>query len=75
MKNTLLLADTEKKNCLRITKAQALTIELALNISKHATTWCKIGDHLFNYHNDKTEDDLFVTTEQFEVLVAFLKPK
>ena len=75
MKNTILFADIEKKNRLRLTKKQALDMELALNLSEYATKWCKIGDHLFNFHVGKMEDDLFVTTEQFVTLVSFLSPK
>lgn len=75
MKHTILLADVEKKNRLRLTRKQALDMELALNLSEHATKWCKIGDHLFNFHVGKMENDLFVTTEQFITLVSFLSSK
>ena len=75
MKNTILLADVGKINRLRLTKKQALQMELALNLLKEGTTWCKIGDHLFNFQIGKIEDDLFVTTEQFETLVSLLNPK
>ena len=75
MKRTILLTDTGKTNCLRITKAQALKMELALNLSQYATTWINIGNHLYNFHINRTEDDLFVTTEQFHALLTFLEQK
>ncbi len=75
MKHTILLADVEKKNRLRLTRKQALDMELVLNLSEHATKWCKIGDHLYNFHVGKMEDDLLVTTEQLVTLVSFLSPK
>ena len=75
MKNTILFAGVGETNRLRLTRKQALDMELALNLSKYATTWYKIGDHLYNFHVGKTEDDLFVTTEQFKTLVSLLNPK
>jgi len=72
MKNTILFAGVGETNRLRLTKKQALQMELTLNLSIHATTWCKIGDHLYNFHIGKTEEDLFVSTTQFEVLTSFL---
>ena len=75
MKNTILFAGVGETNRLRLTRKQALDMELALNLSEHAIKWCKIGDHLFNFHVGKIEDDLFVTTEQFITLVSFLSSK
>ena len=47
-------------------------MELALNISTYATGWYKIGNHLYDFHIGKREEDLFVTREQFETLRSFL---
>jgi len=69
------IADVGETNSLKLTIKQALDMELELNLSKYATAWYNIGDHLYNFHVGKTEDDLFVTTEQFNVLVSFLKQK
>ena len=72
----MLLTDSiNKTNCLKLTKAQALKIELALNLSEYGKTWSKIGDHLYNFCVGKIDNDLYVTTEQYETLVSYLNKK
>ena len=57
----------------KLNKKEALDLELKLNVSKYRREWSNIGDILFNFQANATENaSLLVTQQQFNYLTMLM---
>jgi len=60
---------TNNIDSLRLSRAEALALELKLNVSSKKHLWKTIGDQLYDYHiGRRSSGDVVVANDQMEFL-------